>query len=100
MGRIQGLLRGTAIAVSDGSFQDSYATAAVIIVGHSSSNCLINTVIAPGGAKDMSAYRAELTGIYSTIQLINSLCNYHGIKEGEITFGCDGESALNQALFL
>lgn len=50
-----------------------------------------------GGANDISAYRAELTGIYSTVQLIKSLCIYHGIKEGAITFGCNGEAALNQA---
>jgi hypothetical protein len=45
----------------------------------------------------MSAYRAKLTGICTTIQLIKCLCDFHGIKEGAITFGCDGEVALNQA---
>ncbi len=71
--------------------------AAAIIVGTSEKNHLTNTVIAPGGALDMFAYRAKLTEIYTTIQLIKCLCAFYGIKEGAITFGCDGESALNQA---
>jgi hypothetical protein len=40
--------------------------AAVIIEGAAKLNHLTNTVIALGGAGDMSAYCAELKGIYTT----------------------------------
>lgn len=83
-------------AVSDGLYQDSFATAAVIIEGEASSIRPVNTVIAPGGGKDMSAYRAELTGIY-TLQWVVSLCAFYEVYEGGISFRCDGESALIKA---
>jgi len=38
-----------------------------------------------------------LTGILATIQLVFSLYVYHGISDGGIAFGCDGEAALSRA---
>jgi hypothetical protein len=63
---VKSLVQNTTIAVSDSSFQHSFSMATVIIEGVAKSNHLTNTVIATGGAGDMSAYRAELTGIYTT----------------------------------
>jgi hypothetical protein len=60
---ITGLTHHTTIVVSNGSFQDTYSTVAVIIEGPGKVNRLINTVIAPGGSDEMSSYRAELAGI-------------------------------------
>jgi|NOAtaT_6_FD_contig_81_301931_length_1652_multi_2_in_0_out_0_1 hypothetical protein len=45
----------------------------------------------------MSAYRAELTGIFSTVWLVNQLCTYFHINNGQIDFRCDGISALHSA---
>jgi hypothetical protein len=48
-----------------------------------------------GGPKDMSAYRGEVTGILATIQLVSSLCAYHGILDRGIPL-----NATERLLFL
>ena len=48
--------QGEVIAVSDGSFQDTYGTAALVIEGETSSVRLLGKVIAPGGPQDQSPY--------------------------------------------
>ena len=63
---VKSLVQNTTIAFSNGSFQHSFSMAAVIIEGAAKLNHLTNTVIALGGAGDMSAYCAELKGIYTT----------------------------------
>jgi hypothetical protein len=56
---------GDAIAISDGSFQDQYGTAAWFMEGACSLGRIVGAVMVPGTGKDQSAYRSELTGIYS-----------------------------------
>jgi hypothetical protein len=65
---------GTIMAVSDGSYQDSYATTATIIEDLSSGQRGVNKIIAPRGREVMSVYRADLTGIFSTVWLVNQIC--------------------------
>jgi hypothetical protein len=43
----------------------------------------------------MSAYRGEVTGILATIQLVSSLCAYHGILDRGIPL-----NATERLLFL
>jgi hypothetical protein len=57
-------------------------------------------VIAPGGPSDHSSYCSELSGIYSILVMINQLCVYYKILDGEIEIACDGLSALNKAFSL
>lgn len=45
----------------------------------------------------MSAYRGEVTGIYTSIFILNQFCKYRHIQGGTVTLGCDGLSALQQA---
>jgi hypothetical protein len=78
--------------VSDGSFKDSYGTAAWIIKGSGGDNPLC-----PGLENDHSSYRSKLAGIYAIITVVNHLCSYYKIKEGVITLGCDGDSALQKS---
>jgi hypothetical protein len=86
-----------AIAVSDGSFKNEYGTATWVIEGDSSYGRLCGKVIAPGGSRDHSPYRSELTGIYSILIMVNKLCEYYEISDGEIELACDGLSALDKA---
>jgi hypothetical protein len=88
----------TTTAVSDGSFQDTCATAAFIIEDMSSQMHMTNKIIAPVGPHNMSAYGAELTGMYTTIWMVNKICQYYGIHSWKICFGCEGRSALQKAL--
>lgn len=76
---------------------DSYAMAAIILEDTSSNSRMISKVIAPGGPPDMSAYRAEFTGIFCAIWTINQICMTHDISVGNICLGCDGLSALQSA---
>jgi hypothetical protein len=86
-----------AMAVSDGSFQDSFGTAAWVIETDSGDSRLTGKVITPGGEHDQDAYRSELSGIAATVYMVNKLCTFHGITGGGIEFACDGLSALNTA---
>ncbi len=93
----QALKHREAIAVSDGSFKNEYGTAAWVIEGESSDSRMCDQVIAPGGPQDQSPYRSELTGIYSILLMVNKLCQYYEIKDGEIELACDGLSAHDKA---
>jgi len=94
----QAIQNGTAVVVSNGSFQDTYAIAALILEDLNTGERKINKEISPGASNDVSAYRAELTGIFSAIRLVNNLCQKLAITSGYITLGCDGLSALQKTL--
>ncbi len=93
----QAIMEGDAIAISDGSYQDTYGTASWVIEGQDSSGRLVGDVIVPGSASDQSAYRSELAGIYSILVTVKKVCEYFHILQGSIELGCDGQSALDKA---
>jgi hypothetical protein len=93
----QALKNKAAIAVSDGSFKDSYGTAAWVVEGLNSYGRMMGQVITPGGPSDHSSYRSELSGIYSILVVVNQLCAHYKIVDGEIELACDGLSAINKA---
>ena len=68
---IPDIINGITLIICDGSFQQSHATATVIIENGDGKSCITTTVITPGGPKDMSAYRGELSGLYASIAIIN-----------------------------
>ncbi len=86
-----------AIAISDGSFQDTYGTAAWVVEGTDSNGRALGAVVVPGSAKDQSAYRSELAGLYSILVFVKQLCEFYQISSGSIELGCDGQSALDKA---
>lgn len=43
------------------------------------------------------AYRSELTGLYRILAVVNQLCKFYGIEEGQVEVGCNGSSALRAA---
>ncbi len=87
----------TAIAVSDGSFKDTYGTAAWVLEGDSSDGRIVGHVIAPGNDVDHSAYRSELSGILAVMITVKHICEHHKIKEGAVELACDGLSAIDKA---
>jgi hypothetical protein len=87
---VEATKHNTLIAVSDGSYQAPYATAAVIIEDIYSKHRNLNKVIVPGGPLDLSAYRAE------TYRNPLHRLNYKPTLQGA-PFGCDGLSALDVA---
>jgi hypothetical protein len=90
-------LRGTIMAVSDGSFKGSFGTAAWTIGITDHDHYVSGRVVCPGDANTHSSYQSELTGLYVILAITNHLCNYYNINEGSIEIGCDGLSALQSA---
>jgi ribonuclease HI len=94
---------GTAVAASDGSFDDKIkiGTAAFQIapsitsVEEKDSYCGATQV--PGAPSDQSAYRSELAGVLAILIILQALCDAHGISEGSITLSLDSQSALAEA---
>ena len=89
---------GTCIAVSDGSFKEQFGTASWSIQGPTEVHQLSGSCIVPGHAKDQSAYRSELSGLYAIIIMVEAVCNVFEIKSGAVEIGCDGISALRQGI--
>ncbi len=90
----EALRAGTAIAVSDGSFQKAHGTASWVLEGEDQHNHIQGDNVVPGDDEDHSAYRSELSGLYGIVITVHAICQYHHIDQGSITVGCDGESAL------
>jgi len=90
---VQDIKQCSLLAVSDGSYMLDWAITSLILNGESHTR-VENSVIAPGGKQDMSAYRGELMDIYSTVILILRICEFYGIEDGKVTFGCDVLFAL------
>eukprot|EP00957_Ditylum_brightwellii_P035984 2726366-Ditylum_brightwellii.AAC.1 len=95
----QAIREGNAIAVSDGSFMLGGGAAACIIEGKQFNHHRItSTASTPGDMEFHDAYRAELTGIFMVTQIVDLICNRHGITEGKITLACDGLEALRKSM--
>jgi hypothetical protein len=89
--------RGTAIAVSDGSYKDDRGTAAFILERSDQfdlSGRIIGVNAIPGEAVYQSSYRSELGGVSGIIEIVGILCELHSIPAGVIEVGLDGEQAM------
>jgi hypothetical protein len=94
---LDALQEGTVMAVSDGSYKDTYGTAAWTIGDQDEFSILSGRVVCPGTDDDHNLYRSELAGIYAITAIMNKLCEYYQIHEGTVEIGCDGQSALKTA---
>jgi len=88
---VKALIEGTAIAISDGSYKDSFGTAAWTIQTETGEG-MSGQVIAPGHNGDHSSYRSELAGLFSIAFIIYKLCSFYHVQEGSIQVRCDGLS--------
>ena len=84
----------TAIAVSDGSLKLGLGTAAYVLEGQNSTNRIKGVNKVPGPIKDGDSHRCEVSGIYSVILIITSICKLHNITNGSITISCDNLQSL------
>jgi hypothetical protein len=87
-------LTGNIKAISDGSFKDTWGTAAWTIGITEHEQYISRRVVCPGGADAHSSYLSELTGLYVILAIMNHFCEYYQIDDGSIEIGCDGLSAL------
>ena len=93
----QEIMQGTAIIISDGSFQPiltrELGTASWHCYGMES-NRLCRGSLRATMDKWASAYRSELLGIYGALYFILGICQHHRIQTGKIKLGCDSDGAL------
>ena len=91
------IIKGTAIAVSDGSYKDNFGTSAFIFHAPTTGARLTGRNCIPGAPEDQSAHRSEVGGIVGMAVALHLLCNIYDITDGKIILGLDGKSALNSA---
>ena len=73
----------TAIAVSDGSFKNSWGTVALITeVGKFSHPIISSTSTTSGKPEYQGEYRSKLSGIMHAIMIIDNICSKFNITEG------------------
>jgi hypothetical protein len=82
---------GSAIAVSDGSYNDSFGTATWTIGTMEHPDRITGQEICPGAADDHSSYRRKLAGLYARMAVVQLLCNYFKVQEGRLEIGSDGQ---------
>jgi hypothetical protein len=90
-------LSATIMAVSDGSYKDLCGTVAWTIGTDDTEHIISGRAICPGGPEAQSAYRSELTGLYSILAILHQVCLYFDVPEGNVQIGCDGLSVLQNS---
>ena len=95
---IRSMKEGKALGVSDGSFQHKFGTACWIIENALGTERIIGLIDVPASSDDHDAYRSELAGLYGILRISTLLEKIGNIEKGSIEVGCDGKSALEQAL--
>ena len=79
------ILRGTAVAVSDGSFSETMGTgtASWIISTADKANCVTAGAISPGEPQIQSSYRTEILGVLGVLEELLNICTEWQIKSGK-----------------
>jgi hypothetical protein len=97
----QGIIQGSAQAVSDGSYKlGVIGTAACIVAADAHDNdCLQAFNMVPGWEDDQSLYLGELMGIVGSLTLLLlAVCYSFDIQLGLVTLALDDDSAMKQTM--
>ena len=94
---VNALKRGSAIAVSDGSYleEKGVGTASWVISTDDKKNMITARAISPGQARYQSSYRSEILGLLGILEELDAICKTQYIKRGKCRIFCDGISALH-----
>jgi hypothetical protein len=91
----QALLRGTAIALCDGSYKDHFGTAGFVLQqGSQREQRIVGANVTPGHSDDQNPYRAEIGGIFAIIVVVDALVQKYQLDTGTIEIGCDCASGI------
>lgn len=84
---------GTILAVSDGSYKDSWVTYGWIIqVG--AAEVMWGAGEVPGSRDNQSSYRSEIMGLLSLVFMLETIKSHYNLNKGKIVIGCDNIEAL------
>jgi hypothetical protein len=90
-----GIIKGVAMAVSDGSYKNHIGTSGFILRGANRQIGAIGDNVVPGNPHEQSSYRSELAG--GVLALVSTVCKKYDITDGSILLALDGEQALLKA---
>ena len=79
------ILKGTARAISDGSFRDQLGTSSTVIYGDEEHNRMISVNAVPGHRQEQRAYRSELAGIKGALAIHESVCKVQDLHHHDRT---------------
>ena len=90
------ITKGTAIAVSDGSYKESrgVGTASWVISSKDKQNIITAGALSPGSRSIQSSYRSEMVGLLGVLNFLKEFCDQRNITSGRCNIFCDGLSAL------
>ncbi len=88
----EAIWNGTAIAITDGSFQAQMGTSAFILEGENLRNHLVSVNQAPG------QLRIKLARCYSVVSTVRAICEEYGITQGLIKVVYDNIEALHRTV--
>jgi exonuclease III len=97
---ITDLSKGTAKAVTDGSFDPHTKTgsAAWIIESENQTQYIAGSSITYGPPTIQGSYRSEITGLAAILDATQKLCTQYNITSGHYTLGCDNINALKRSI--
>jgi hypothetical protein len=93
---INALCDGTLRVVTDGLYKDNNAMAAIKMIADKN-NILFSLVVALGPESSFQSHRAELSGHYSIItilEVVEQMLQKEGVREGGCIVACDNQASL------
>ena len=96
-GIFKGLMDGSLVGVSDGSFKDKRGIAYWILETQDESEQIVGLAEVPRQEDGYDAYRSELAGLFSLVVGVKILTEVGDIRNGGIEVRCDGLSALHRS---
>ena len=90
------IFRGDAKAVSDGSYKEGHGTSSFTLQGDTFKKAINGQNTIPGSKEEQCAFRSELGGVAGILTTLEILCEHHGIEQGKIEIGLDGESVIKK----
>ena len=89
------MIKGTAVAVCDGSYKNQFGTAGFVFQHwDSKEERIIGAHVTPGHPSEINPYRSELGGILALVVVAEAIAILHDVEEGTIELGCDCESGI------
>jgi len=86
--------RGTAVAISDGLYQEQVGVVAWTIESKTNQNCITGQGQIPGGEQDQSAYCSKLFRIWGIMTILKQILQRNNVQRGKVLLECDRLTAL------
>ena len=99
-GIARAIRKGTAIAITDGSYNEDLNSGAAAwkIVGAINEIYCEGRIGHPVTKEKLDSYRIESIGILAILTAIDVICEFRNIKNGSLTVACDNNVSLNKGI--